>query len=136
MSYASRSISTKENLLVDLRNILSEARDFNFLNEITGVLYFANGYFFQYLEGGKESLELLIEKLKKDPRHTDLNFFAMKSLEKRNLDDWSMKYVKRTSAIQDYLSDCKIFNLDPQSLNQQQADTLIDMLIHQENCIF
>ena len=38
--YASKSTSSKVDLLEDLTNILKEARDFNHRYQITGVLYF------------------------------------------------------------------------------------------------
>ena len=44
--YASKSTSPKIDLLEDLANILKEARDFNYQHQVTGVLYFADGYFF------------------------------------------------------------------------------------------
>ena len=47
--YASESTSEKQHLLEDLTAILSEARNFNYKHQISGVLYFAQGYFFQYL---------------------------------------------------------------------------------------
>ena len=43
--YASESTSSKADLLQDLTDILKEARDFNHPNQITGVLYFADGHF-------------------------------------------------------------------------------------------
>ena len=44
--YASESTSEKQHLLEDLTAILSEARNFNYKHQISGVLYFAQGYFF------------------------------------------------------------------------------------------
>ncbi len=55
LCYASCSTSDNDKLLEDLRNILKEARDFNVDHEIRGVLYFADQYFFQCLEGKKGS---------------------------------------------------------------------------------
>lgn len=48
--YASRATSEQPELLNDLRNILSEARDFNTQHSLTGVLYYADGYFFNVLK--------------------------------------------------------------------------------------
>ncbi|SSV71479.1 Sensors of blue-light using FAD family protein [Acinetobacter nosocomialis] len=51
LCYASQRNENNEDLLQDLRDILTEARDFNDLNEICGVLYYADNAFFQCLEG-------------------------------------------------------------------------------------
>lgn len=62
-----------EDLLQDLRDILTEARDFNDLNQICGVLYYADNAFFQCLEGEREVVERLFEKFKMIKGTTILN---------------------------------------------------------------
>lgn len=69
LCYASQSTSAKIDLLSDITNIHNEARAFNLLNQINGVLYFADGCFFQCLEGSAEALKRLLDKLYKDHRH-------------------------------------------------------------------
>ena len=49
--YASTSTSDHVQLLQDVRDILSEARDFNALHNISGVLYYADQH---YLEVDQE----------------------------------------------------------------------------------
>lgn len=63
-------------MLQDLRDILTEARDFNDLNGICGVLYYADNAFFQCLEGEQEVVERLFEKIQKDQRHYNINGYA------------------------------------------------------------
>ncbi len=46
LCYASQRNEKNEDLLQDLRDILTEARDFNDLNGICGVLYYADNAFF------------------------------------------------------------------------------------------
>ena len=83
VSYASCATASQDALLNDLRNILTEARDFNVRHNLTGVLYFADGYFFQCLEGEKAVLEILIEKLEKDTRHRNFNLFEYQPIQHR-----------------------------------------------------
>ncbi|MFW2732183.1 BLUF domain-containing protein, partial [Acinetobacter baumannii] len=68
LCYASQRNEKNEDLLQDLRDILTEARDFNDLNGICGVLYYADNAFFQCLEGEQEVVERLFEKIQKDQR--------------------------------------------------------------------
>lgn len=46
LCYASQRNEKNEDLLQDLRDILTEARNFNDLNQICGVLYYADNAFF------------------------------------------------------------------------------------------
>ena len=50
--YASTSTLDHVQLLQDVRDILKEARDFNALHNISGILYYADQHYFQCLEGG------------------------------------------------------------------------------------
>ena len=64
--------TSKATLPLDQRallNILHEARGFNNIDEITGVLLHDEGYFLQVIEGPKEPIANLIQRLKKDIRH-------------------------------------------------------------------
>ena len=69
LCYASRTTSPEYQILNDLRDILSEARNFNSKHAIHGVLYFADGYFFQCLEGDEVAVKHLFEKL--TPHHSE-----------------------------------------------------------------
>lgn len=76
LCYASQRNEKNEDLLQDLRDILTEARDFNDLNGICGVLYYADNAFFQCLEGEQEVVERLFEKFKKIKGIIILNGYA------------------------------------------------------------
>jgi hypothetical protein len=51
--YASKVANSYPDLKQDLIEILNTAVDFNYRNEITGVLYYGHGYFVQCLEEEK-----------------------------------------------------------------------------------
>jgi hypothetical protein len=53
LCYASSRHELIDDLIEDLSDILTVARDFNSKNDIFGVLYYANNAFFQCLEGEK-----------------------------------------------------------------------------------
>lgn len=76
-----------EDLLQDLRDILTEARDFNDLNQICGVLYYADNAFFQCLEGEREVVERLFEKLQMMKDTTMLNGCVHIPLNKTRFND-------------------------------------------------
>ena len=55
-----------------LNEIFKKTMQYNAEKQITGVLLYKEGSFFQVLEGEKEELLCLMEKIKKDSRHHDL----------------------------------------------------------------
>ena len=125
LCYASCSTSSPVTLLEDLRNILSEARDFNHRHAITGVLYYADGHFFQCLEGNELILELLVEKLSKDSRHREIMIYGFKSIDKAHFADWSMKYVSRSSHALQYLNQQGQEKFRPFALNADQVEAFL-----------
>lgn len=129
--YASRSTSVHPQILIDLRDILSEARNFN-NNQVYGVLYYADGFFFQCLEGKTEILEHLLIKLKKDKRHHDIIFFNSKYIEKASFNDWSMKFVGRNSDVQHYLIEMGYSGFEPMNFTQSQVDQFVACLVESE----
>lgn len=66
-SQASEQFS-KRNLL----DLLHEARAFNAIDNISGVLMHRNGYFLQVIEGESEVVEELFTRLLRDPRHKEI----------------------------------------------------------------
>lgn len=128
LCYASRSTSVQPELLNDLRNILSEARDFNARHGVTGVLYFADGYFFQCLEGADSVLDVLLIKLKKDSRHQDVQIYRVKDIEQAHFLDWNMKYVSRSSKAYQLLHEQGQAKFQPFSMNSQQIDEFVSHL--------
>ena len=53
----------------EIQNLLENARMKNELNNITGIFIYSSGNFFQILEGKKEIVLQLYEKIKQDIRH-------------------------------------------------------------------
>ena len=126
LCYASQSTSTPDHLLQDLGNILQQARDFNVRHGISGVLYYADGYFFQCLEGEEAVLQQLLEKLRKDPRHKNVQLFLACEVEHAHFSDWSMKYVGRNSVVKAFYQQLGFAKFHPLALNTTQlADFLL-----------
>lgn len=57
---------------------------------ISGVLFFAGNHFLQVLEGPKENLNYLLEKIKQDKRHKDVQIIFESPIEHASLKDWNM----------------------------------------------
>lgn len=90
------SISNTEITSEILSDILITSRDFNSKNNVTGCLLYHNKVFLQLLEGEKETVENLFEKIKDDKRHS--NIVLIEKVEERLFSDWSMAFHELNSS--------------------------------------
>lgn len=87
LSSASDFVDEKE-----LENLLLKARSYNIENDITGILLHIDGDFIQVLEGEKENVINLHNKISNDIRHKGIINVVKGEVEKRQFKDWSMGY--------------------------------------------
>ncbi|STX29427.1 regulatory protein (GGDEF domain) [Legionella beliardensis] len=89
-------VSTATNEFNDsmLINLLKLSRENNNKKQITGILLYKTGSFFQVLEGADTAIELLIDKIKLDPRHQDVTQIIYETIFKRDFAEWSMGFVQ------------------------------------------
>jgi hypothetical protein len=64
----------------------------NAQNDITGMLLYTKGTFLQVIEGEAKSINRLIEKIKADTRHYDVEVVVRNSIKHREFKNWSMGY--------------------------------------------
>ena len=86
--YVSRAVQSMSEPTLDA--LLKKPRVFNLSNGITGCLLYQDGYFMQMLEGRREVLFALMEKIKCDPRHSDVQIVIEGQAGRRVFLDWSM----------------------------------------------
>lgn len=79
---------------VEVGRIVEAAQRRNLARDITGVLVFGSGVFFQWIEGPAAQIQNLIESLHRDPRHYDVVSLD-RSEEKRErlYPNWEMERV-------------------------------------------
>ncbi|MGJ8736915.1 BLUF domain-containing protein [Zobellia laminariae] len=90
LTYESKAI--KELTIKDVEAILATAKLFNSQNDITGCLIFYKRRFIQILEGEKEKVQDLFEKVKNDKRHKQVYLLSEGPIEERNFPNWGMVY--------------------------------------------
>jgi hypothetical protein len=78
----------------DLEAIHRTAREVNALEGITGLLIFNGTHFLQILEGAPNAIDELVDRLRRDPRHSALEVRDQRSIEQRSFPDWSMELVR------------------------------------------
>ena len=79
----------EEQELVDL---LLKARAVNEDRHVTGMLVYAARSFLQLFEGEDDDLEVVWDRIRLDPRHTDLRVLEDGPTQARQFKDWSMGF--------------------------------------------
>ena len=77
---------------LQIEEMLKKARPFNSEQGITGCLLFHEGEFLQYLEGNQIRVLQLFDKIKNDPRHTDMELISHGERPERWFKDWEMAF--------------------------------------------
>ncbi|MEO8585117.1 MAG: BLUF domain-containing protein [Acidobacteriota bacterium] len=77
----------------DLEGMLAESRIRNRSRGITGVLIFVDGAFLQILEGEKDDVLDLMERIERDPRHRGIKVFHEEETDERAFGSWNMAYL-------------------------------------------
>lgn len=78
---------------VELDEILDTAVEFNSQNDITGFLLHDGTYFVQYLEGPKNKIDILLNKISKDSRHSCFTVLEYGIIKHRVCPTWEMKLL-------------------------------------------
>jgi hypothetical protein len=81
----------------DLIQLLDKARRNNVSANITGFLLYKNGRFMQLLEGPRDAVLALTEKIRLDVRHKDISILMEWEANRPVFSDWAMGF-KRVNA--------------------------------------
>ena len=89
--YSSDYTGSLKEMPTDFSSILKTARTENPKLGITGVLLYDNGKFLQILEGEKFHLDALLENIKRDNRHNNMQILVDAPISARELEGWNME---------------------------------------------
>lgn len=87
--FSSAVSSTTEQVVLDIVNF---SRENNAQLGITGVLLYINGHIVQVLEGQQPLVEGLYNRIRADPRHTDVRTVISQPIAQRLFERWYMGY--------------------------------------------
>jgi|TARA_B110000238_G_C15944966_1_gene360639 hypothetical protein len=76
-----------------LFKILEAAKNNNSHQDITGSLLYDGGRFIQILEGEKDTITSLYDKISKDPRHSNVKILYLEEASIRLFPTWSMSML-------------------------------------------
>ena len=89
--YASRAVPAVDQ--DELVAILRKSKANNPEAGVTGVLCFSEGIFLQVLEGGRDAVNALYNRIASDSRHTDVTLLCYEEIGERRFAGWSMGQV-------------------------------------------
>lgn len=97
--YVSQSMipAEREGFRAAIIDIMAEAQINNSSASITGVLAYDRGRFVQYIEGPPDRIDALIDRLRRDDRHTGFTVRSEGPVETRRFPDWSMALLNVTA---------------------------------------
>lgn len=92
------SVATHAFSPAELTRLLSYSRVANERVAITGMLLYAEGSFFQVLEGEPAAVDALVRKIEADPRHTGIIVIIREPVARRSFEEWSMGFSTLTAS--------------------------------------
>ena len=128
LTYASKTTALPNMVQRDLIDILHQSIQFNAKHSISGVLFYNNNYFFQCLEGERNELLKLYEKITKDSRHVEVVQLACENIDVAAFGQWEMKYILEDSRIRHFFVHYYGQSFNPYLLNDGLYLEFIELL--------
>jgi hypothetical protein len=128
LMYASRAVAAVDQ--EELLAILRKSKANNPQAGITGVLCFSDGIFIQVLEGGRNAVNRLYNRIATDSRHGDVVLLSYEEIAERRFAGWSMGQVnmaRLNPALLLKYSECA--KLDPFAVSGKVSVALFDELV-------
>lgn len=92
-SKARRDVNDAEIVQIHSTSLMSNAQ-----SGITGMLLYAKDTFLQVIEGAADTIDRLMEKIRVDTRHYDVEILVRTSIRHREFKNWSMGYRRLEEA--------------------------------------
>lgn len=111
----------------EINNLLYKSNQYNVKHKITGILLYIDFDFIQVLEGSKEDVHFLFEKIKRDNRHRGIICVIDESIKKRQFSAWSMGFY---SDSYQNLKDLKGFENINRALLRENKDEAVAIFLN------
>lgn len=126
--YASRAVEPLSPEVID--DILASSRKGNPALGITGLLCHSGDIFMQVLEGGRDAVSALYNRISGDPRHRDVIILQYEEITERRFAGWTMGQVNLSRVNPStMLKYSERADLDPYSLSGRVSMALLEELI-------
>lgn len=121
-SKATEQFKTKE-----LDSLMKQARFNNFIYQVTGLLLYGEAQFIQVLEGEKNNIDVIMDKITQDKRHTQIDIITYQPIHERAFDSWNMglALLSQQNALQKKLIQQCSVELNFEALSNYEANLII-----------
>jgi hypothetical protein len=107
----------------EIAEILLHSRRHNKSLEVTGALLAASSKFAQVLEGERANVEYVFSRIKRDPRHKDVEVIVSDGIESRQFPTWSMAHIRSSQEAEQAIG--RVVQTVPESNHGQVARALV-----------
>jgi len=90
LSYVSKA--THDMGLSSLVHLFDVSHKWNQGHELTGALFYESGHFAQIIEGRREDVLFIWEKIQKDDRHKILHQIEFEEIDQRLFPNWALRF--------------------------------------------
>ena len=118
--YVSDAVGEAATSLLDLAQILGASERNNRRDGLTGVLMRHEGCFLQAIEGRRDDVDRLMDRLRADPRHQNLRLLSDLDVPDRLFREWPMTLAQMTPAANRVLNGAAL-----NQLGADRAETLL-----------
>lgn len=125
VSTATRSLQPAE-----IDGLLLDARGFNAMSGVTGVLLFNGQQFFQYFEGLPEDVDAVYGRIRQARSHTDIRELMNSAVGHRQFDSWHMGFCNATATTLQELAQARWEESIPITRSSYERTDGIALLVH------
>jgi hypothetical protein len=126
----SRMGSTTAETMQAVDDILAKARHHNEAVDVTGALLFTEGRFVQVLEGERDKVHKIFDRIGTDARHADIEILSAQYSDRRRFKEWSMAFVGDNQKLRDKFADAPLAALG----KRPAGDSLLDFMLELAQC--
>lgn len=123
MIYVSDAVGAAGSNLLSFVEILGVSDRNNRRDQLTGALLCHGGRFLQVIEGARGDLDMLITRLRADPRHQNIRILSDGPVAGRRFETWAMAQAEATPEIVALFPDASLG-----ALSASRADALMNAI--------
>lgn len=127
------STATRRLPPAQIDGLLLDARGFNAMSGVTGVLFFNGQRFFQYFEGPPEHVDAVYERIRQAGCHTDIRVLMNGPVANRQFESWHMGFCNAPESMLQELSQARWEESIPVTRTSFERNEGVALLLHYWN---
>lgn len=129
--YASTATANPAHIRNDLIQIFESAQQYHLNHQLTGIILYGNGCFFQCIEGKKTQVDRLYQQLLKDSRHHNITLLTYENSTQPKFANFEWRYTHAEPQIENFFIQHQLSGFNPYLLGDQLMPSFMDVLYQQ-----